>query len=374
MTDIEEIDARLEYEREHHAPTDLELEPITSEDEDYESAPPDYHISTYPADFTLELLHLKWKSGEILIPDFQRGFVWKQVQASKLIESFLVGLPVPAVFFYSERKSQKFFVIDGQQRLRSVFYFFEGYFGQEIDEIRRVFRLTGLSPDSPFTGKTFDELREEDQRRLRNAVLRAFIVQQLDPADDTSMYHIFERLNTGGTLLTNQEIRNCVYHGNFITFLDEANTYPAWRRILGKDTPDTRRKDMELLVRFFAMRDISAYKKPMKDFLSKFMRKNRDASAQVVKATRDIFERTCDAVVTSLGERPFHVRAGLNTAVFDGVMTAFANHSGAIPVDIASRYRSLINDLDFQKRTRDTTTDVDTVKERLGQAERTLFG
>lgn len=122
------------------------------------------------------------------------------------------------------------------------------------------------------------------------------------------------------------------------------------------------------------MRDISAYKKPMKDFLSKFMRKNRDASAEVVKVSRDIFERTCDAVVTSLGERPFHVRAGLNTAVFDGVMTAFANHSGAIPADIAARYRGLINDLDFQKRTRDTTTDVDTVKERLSQAERMLFG
>ena len=374
MTDIEEIDARLQYERAHHASTDLELEPITSEDEDYESAPPGYQISTYPADFTLELLHIKWRAGEILIPDFQRGFVWKQVQASKLIESFLVGLPVPAVFFYSERKSQKFFVIDGQQRLRSIFYFLEGYFGQEIDQSRRVFRLTGLSPDSLFTGKTFDELREEDQRRLRNAVLRAFIVQQLDPEDDTSMYHIFERLNTGGTLLTNQEIRNCVYHGNFIAFLNQANTYPAWRRILGKDTPDTRRKDMELLVRFFAMRDVSAYRKPMKDFLSKFMRKNRDASDAIVDASRKIFEKTCDSVVVSLGERPFHVRAGLNTAVFDGVMTAFANHIGTIPTDIAIRYKSLLDDGEFQKRTHDTTTDVDTVKERLGQAERVLFG
>jgi len=273
MINIEELDARIKYEREHQAPTDLELEPITSEDEDYESAPPGYQISTYPADFTLEVLHLKWKSSEILIPDFQRGFVWKQVQASKLIESFLVGLPVPAVFFYNERSSQKFFVIDA-----------------------------------------------------------------------------------------------------FNTFINEANTYPAWRRILGKDTPDTRRKDMELLVRFFAMRDISAYQKPMKDFLSRFMRKNRDASPTAIKASREVFEQTCDAVVTSLGERPFHVRAGLNAAVFDGVMTAFSKHLGAIPGDIATRYKRLIADSDFQKRTHDTTTDVDTVRERLRQAERTLFG
>jgi hypothetical protein len=123
MSTIEDTDARIEFERANWTPTDLELEPITSEDEDYESAPPDYQISTYPADFTLEVLHQKWKSDEILIPDFQRKFVWKQVQASKLIESFLVGLPVPAVFLYSEWKSQKFLVIDGQQRLKSIFYF-----------------------------------------------------------------------------------------------------------------------------------------------------------------------------------------------------------------------------------------------------------
>ncbi|MGH8615444.1 MAG: DUF262 domain-containing protein [Gammaproteobacteria bacterium] len=146
MPITEDTDARIQFEREHRAPTDLELEPITSEDEDYESAPPDYQISTYPADFTLEVLHLKWKADDILIPEFQRGFVWKQVQASKLIESFLVGLPVPAVFLYSERQSQKFFVIDGQQRLKSICYFFEGYYGPETQGARRVFRLTGFKP------------------------------------------------------------------------------------------------------------------------------------------------------------------------------------------------------------------------------------
>lgn len=374
MSTIEDTDARIQFEREHRTPTDLELEPITSEDEDYESAPPDYQISTYPADFILEVLHQKWKAGEIMIPEFQRGFVWKQVQASKLIESFLVGLPVPAVFLYTERKSQKFFVIDGQQRLKSIFYFFEGYFGLEAQGARRVFRLSGLSPESIFNSKTFEDLRDEDKRRLKNAVLRSFVVQQLDPADDTSMYHIFERLNTGGTLLTNQEIRNCVYHGNFISFLNQINLLHPWRRILGKDAADSRRKDIELLVRFFAMRDISAYKKPMKDFLSKFMRKNRDASEEVLANNRELFERTCNGVVESLGEKPFHVRAGLNAAVFDSVMTAFSNHLDEIPSDIQNRYTRLIEDKAFETNTRSSTTDVDTVKERLKKAEKVLFG
>ncbi|MGH8615445.1 MAG: hypothetical protein ACREYF_26340 [Gammaproteobacteria bacterium] len=220
----------------------------------------------------------------------------------------------------------------------------------------------------------FEDLRDEDKRRLKNAVLRAFVVQQLDPADDTSMYHIFERLNTGGTLLTNQEIRNCVYHGNFISFLSDINVLPKWRRILGKDLPDSRRKDIELLVRFFAMRDISAYKKPMKDFLSKFMRKNRDATPEVLTASQKIFERTCDAVIESLGDKPFHVRAGLNAAIFDAVMTAFSKHLDEIPIDIKDRYTRLTKDKDFDTNTRNGTTDVDTVRQRLSQAEILLFG
>lgn len=374
MQTIEKSDARIEFEREHRAPTDLELEPITSEDEDYESAPPEYEISTYPADFTLEVLHQKWKAQEIRIPDFQRSFVWKQVQASKLVESFLVGLPVPAVFLYSERKSQNFFVIDGQQRLKSIFYFFEGFFGPETQGQRKVFRLTGLSPESRFSGKSYEELRDEDKRKLKNAVLRAFVVQQLDPGDDTSMYHIFERLNTGGTLLTNQEIRNCVYHGTFIEFLNRLNLAPAWRTILGKDVADTRKKDIELLIRFFAMRDIAAYEKPLKDFLSRFMKKNRNPSQEALARSEEVFVQTCQRVLDALGPKPFHVRTGLNAAVFDAVMVAFSNHLEVGPADMVQRYKRLIDDKEFDKNTRQATTDVDTIRQRFTQAEALLFG
>ena len=364
-------DARVEYER---AGTNLDLEPITSEDEDYDSAPPDYQIATYPADYTLEVLYQKWQAGDIRIPDFQRGFVWKQVQASKLIESFLVGLPVPAVFLYNEHKSQRYFVIDGQQRLKSVFYFFEGFFGLPARNQRRVFTLKGLDGASRFHEKGFADLHEVDQRRLKNAVLRAFIVQQMDPNDDTSMYHIFERLNTGGTLLANQEIRNCVYHGRFVEFLEDINRYESWRSILGNQEPDRRRKDMELLVRFFAMRDLTAYAKPMKDFLSKFMRKNKNPTEEVLESSRELFDRTCKAVVETLGEKPFHVRAGLNSAVFDSVMVAFSGHVDEADDEVAQRYRRLIENDEFDQCTRQGTTDIDIVHKRFRKASQLLFG
>src|SRR5438093_7566497 len=109
--------------------SDIELEEIPSETEDAESTPETFEIATYPADFILEVLDKKWKAGEIEIPPFQRQFVWKLPQAARLIESFMMGLPVPQIFLYTG-EDQKLLVIDGQQRLRSVSYFFEGYFGE----------------------------------------------------------------------------------------------------------------------------------------------------------------------------------------------------------------------------------------------------
>lgn len=374
MTTHESNDARIDYERKSVNPSDLELDPVSSEDEDYASAPADYQITTYPADFTLEVLHQKWQAGEIIIPEFQRAFVWKPAQSSKLIESFLVGLPVPPVFVYTERHSQKYLVIDGQQRLKSVFYFLEGHFGGDAGGDRRVFRLSGLNQDSRFLGKTFNDLLEPDQRKVKNAVLRSFVVQQLEPDDDTSVYHIFERLNTGGTLLSNQEIRNCVHSGRFVEYMTKLNANSEWRKILGKSAPDSRKRDIELLVRFFAMRDISSYQKPMKDFLSKFMKKNQDASHESLQGSEDVFRKTCSQLVEHLGEKPFHGRSGVNVAVLDAVMVAFSQNLDFIPSDIKNRYEMLRNDGEFITRTRQGTTDVTIVRERFEQAKNVLFG
>ncbi|MBI3797123.1 MAG: DUF262 domain-containing protein [Deltaproteobacteria bacterium] len=367
------LDARLDYERQTAKPSDIEFERIKSEEEDYESSPPNYEINTYPADFTLEVLHQKWKDKEIEIPRFQRQFVWKQVQASKLIESFLIGLPVPSVFLYTERRSQKLLVIDGQQRLRSIFYFLEGFFGEEKNGTRTIFQLKGLSNQSKYLGMSFKDLEEAEQRRLRNCVLRSFIVQQLDPNDDTSIYHIFERLNTGGTLLGNQEIRNCVYRGAFNELLHELNTFPAWRSIVGKPDPDSRQKDVELILRFFALLDRSHYQRPLKDFLSKFMKANRDPDKRVIEGFRKLFSMTSAAVVNHLGERPFHIRAGLNSAVFDCVMVSFANNLDAIPQDIKYRYERLLDDSGFLKDVSGSTTNEEVVKSRFQVAEEKLF-
>ena len=352
----------------------LEIESLESEDQDRESTPSNYQITTYPADFTLEVLHQKWRAGDIEVPDFQRNYVWKQSQASRLIESFLMGLPVPAVFLYNEQKSQKYLVIDGQQRLRSIFNYFEGMYKPTTDKAGTEFRLKGLNERSPFYERAFKALHEEDQRRLKNAVLRAFVVQQLNPDDDTSMYHIFERLNTGGTLLANQEIRNCVYHGTFSDFLKKINRLSQWRTIIGRPQPDVRARDSELILRFLATQDLAGYKEPMKDFLSKFMQKHRHDTEERLEQCRDLFQQTCQSVLDSLGKKPFHIRQGLNAAVFDSVMRAFSKHLNDIPNDIRERYDRLNQDEEFQKNTQGGTTKIPAVTGRVQKAEAVLFG
>ena len=352
----------------------IDIEKIPSEEIDGESSPPDYHISTYPADYTLEVLHQKWSKDEIKIPEFQRNFVWTQTQSSKLIESFLIGLPVPAIFLYTERRSQDYLVIDGQQRLRTIFDYFNGKFNSEKDGKRPVFKLKGLNEKSVYSGKSYEGLSDLDKRKLQNSILRAFIVKQLDPNDDTSMYHIFERLNTGGTMLVSQEIRNCVYQGEFSKFLDNINMLDRWRAILGKPVADPRKRDVELILRFFALRNYREYKSPVKEHLNKFMGRNTNPTQKELLVFQRVFEDTCGSVVANLGEKPFHVRTGLNAAVYDAVMVAFSNQLPAIPCDVKEKFIKLIDDEDFQNCTRSNTTNNQVVAQRFSAAENQLFG
>jgi hypothetical protein len=352
----------------------LDLSPAEQEDE--ETGPPEYEISTYPTDFTLQVLHQQWQEGAIVVPPFQRQFVWKQPQASRLIESFLLGLPVPPVYFYTERGTDRFLVIDGQQRLKSIAYFFEGFFGEESAGRRPVFRLTGLHEKSRFLNKTLSELEESDPastRRLNHAVLRAFVVKQLDPKDDTSIFHIFERLNTGGTRLVGQEVRNAIYGGPLNDSLKRLNRYPDWRAIVGRVSPDKHMRDEELILRFLALHEnLSGYQKPLGDFLSRFMQRQRNASPAVIRRYEELFRQTVSRTRDALGPRPFHLRAGLNAAVYDATLVAMSSESPTVP-DIRAAFFELTRSTEFFDLTSYATTDTDSVKRRIELARTRLL-
>ena len=362
------------------------IEPIASEISDHDVSLHGYEILTYPADFTLEVLVGKWKKKEIQIPKIQRKFVWTQAQASKLIESFLMGLPVPPIFFYQSRSDNSLLVVDGQQRLRSIAFFFSGLFGESgTGKKAGSFNLTGLDPKSPYFETTYQQLKDTNQaafNKLNNSVLRSFVMKQLDPSDDTSIFQIFERLNTGGVILQGQEIRNCIYEGTFNDMLNELNKGTAWRQIFGKKAEDKRMRDMELILRFFALfHNIKNYKKPMKKFLNDFMGSHRRTTLEKLTTFRTEFVKVSEAVVAHLGEHPFHIHRGLNAAVYDSTFTAFARHLDYVGTTteararkVHSRFQQLIHDDTYLSWVTSATTDEDIVPKRIDRAEQILFG
>jgi hypothetical protein len=343
------------------------------EDEEDEEPYVEFDISATPSDSSLELLAQKLQKGEIVIPFYQRKFVWKIEQASKLIESFLMGLPVPQVFFFVNDQDQ-LEVIDGQQRLKSVSYFFEGYYGEpDARGKRTVFKLKGLSERSEYNGKTFDELSDKDKRRLKNSTLRAINIKQLRPSiNSDSVFHIFERLNTGGTRLKPQEIRNAVYRGKIVDELKALNTDGNWRSILAVPVPDKSQKDLELVLRLYALFEVwGQYEKPMLEYLNTKMKEEREFSSPRAKRFSTRFKSAC-AVVNEALDRPFRPRGVLNAATLEAVMVTVLENPGLSAATLRSRYKKLVVDEKFQTYITGSTTDTLVLRNRIKRAREML--
>lgn len=339
---------------------EMPVEAVPSEAEEDVSIPI-YKIRVYPSDPTLEVLYSRWAKDEIIVTEFQRGWIWSSSQASKLIESFLAGLPVPPIFFYRE-ESGKEIIIDGQQRLRTV----AGFFECKLPDGSH-FYLRGVSKQ--WNGKDYKTLNESERNRFKQSILRVIIVEQIEPGDTSSMYEVFSRLNTGGTALSPQEVRNSSCHGPFNDMLKDINKYEAWRSIFGNKQSDPRMRDIELIARFLALTD-SKYSKPMKKFITDFMFRRRGLADN--EKHKQIFLSTVKAVYEKLGTKPFHIHRGINAAVFDSVMVAFARHSD-YPDDIRFRFNKLIIRDDYLKTVSASTTDEVTVRDRLRIAQEVLF-
>jgi uncharacterized protein with ParB-like and HNH nuclease domain len=354
-----------------------EILDIEEEKEQADEVLIEYDIATYPSDNTLEVLFKMWGDGkkDITIPDFQRGFVWTIQQSSKLIESFLIGLPVPPIFFYID-KENKNLVVDGQQRILSIIFFFEGYFGAENAKGKRqIFKLTGLNRKSPFYNKKYTELSDSEQRKLNNSVLRAINIRQLSPKEEnTSIYHIFERLNTGGTPLTPQEIRNVVFRGKFLKKLKALNEIVDWRLIIGKKTPDKHQKDIELILRIFGLvHHLRNYDKPMSEFLNKVAKKYRDGESALINQFAHRFAETCKVIRENLRHKPFNVRGPLNTSALDSVFCTILRNLDSIPGNLNNRYKELVTDAKFVDYTSLGTTDAKTIKDRFSYVKTKLI-
>ncbi len=336
-----------------------------------------YDITSYGIDFDVEGLVRRLNRGDIFIPEFQRDFVWKMPEASRFIESLLLGLPVPGIFLAQEPETGKMLVIDGQQRLTTLKYFYQGEFKPvEGAKSKRIFQLSKVK--SNYEDKTYEGLDSKDRINLDNAVIHATVVKQESPTeDDTSIYHIFERLNSGGRKLTAQEIRVAVYHGRLIELVKNLNELDEWRNIFG--SKNDRMKDVELILRFFSMiENHPNYNKPMVDFINQFCAKNRNPSDDKCHYLEQIFIQTIKAFNKSIPKKPFRPARALNVALFEscmvGLATRFIQGQNADNEFIKNAYSSLLKNVEFQELISQSTTDVKNVKRRMELAIENFSG
>lgn len=320
-------------------------ENLEEEDEDDDDIiPSKFSIAVSRTDFDVEGLVRRMREGDIYIPDFQRSYVWKIKQASRFIESLLLGLPVPGIFLAKE-SDNRLIVIDGQQRLRSIRYFYDGKFPDR----RPGFSLQGVHTE--FERETYNSLKDEYRRKLNNSVLSATVVEPLQDSDQSSIYYIFERLNTGGTLLKPQEIRACIYHGEFNKLLHELNENEAWRDIYGK--MDNNKKDQELILRFLAFYfEGESYKRNMKEFINQYMSRNRKLQKQSEGEIRKAFITTIEIIHKALGNKAFRLDKRFVPTIFESVTIAIARRLAQGEIKdiegLRTWYELLVEDEEFR--------------------------
>lgn len=364
----------------------------------------EYDITAAPNDFNVLTIFNFLESGAVRIPGFQRNFVWDLGRASKLIESLILGLPVPQVFLY-EIERNKFLVIDGQQRLMSIYYFIKQRFPKKEKraELRTIFDEEGKIPDhvvhddvyfenfrlklpevlpkhpNRYKGLSYATLGTyKTQFELRT--IRNIIIKQSAPQDDdSSMYEIFNRLNTGGINLKPQEIRTSMYHSSFYEMLYRANSRPAWRRILANLEPDLHMKDVEILLRGFAMLiDGENYAPSMVRFLNQFSRKCRGQTEEQNQYLSMLLESFL-AATAALPEDAFlnkknrRFNVALYEATFASTCSAAFREKRELSGSItANRLILLEEDKEFLDAMIEGTTQTKNVRMRLSRAKAIL--
>ncbi len=360
----------------------VEEEPIDDLDEALEVIPFTYSITAYGADYPVDSLVKRIDAGDIVVPKFhwnpaqsteivgfQREYVWPRTKADRFIESLLLGLPVPGIFLVRE-ESGRLLVLDGHQRLHTL----HGYYTGIIN--RQEYRLHDVQ--NRFSGKSYKDLDIEDRRRLDDSIIHATVIRQDQPTEDqSSIYTIFERLNTGGVNLQPQEIRVALYHGELVRVLQELNNDSSWRQLYGNKS--RRLKDIEMILRFFAFfYHANSYRSPMKDFLNRYMASNRSLKRQSEADLKSIFVSTTSSLVTHVGLRAFRPVRSLNAAVVDSVMTGLARRLNEGPISqgkaIAQSYDKLIKNQEYRNSIETGTSQEANVGTRLKLATEAFAG
>ena len=372
---------------EHYKSSHID-EPTEERNEEY-SNDDIFNIKSWGADLSVREIITMYEENELIKPKLQRNYVWERPEASRFIESILLGLPVPSIFLAETAEEQKL-IIDGFQRITTVFeYVNTGVFSKD----GKAFKLTNSKKiNERWRGKSFNELSEIEQRRIKSFSLHAIIFIQKEPKDnDTSMFQIFERINTGGRTLTAQEIRNCVSQGTYNDMLLDLNKNENWRRLFGRKEEDPRMLDMEFILRFHALQSKEIKRSnitqiSLKKHLNEFMMKNSNYSDVNIDSFNKTFINTMAFILEHIGTEAFqnisedkHEPLGrFSPTIFDAISIATNYILTKEPVIDNSKLKEnhikLLLEPDFIEYTTNRTTKIDHINGRINLATSILYG
>lgn len=363
----------------------------------------EYDVTSTPNDFNTKTIIDFIESGLFKIPGFQRNYIWDIKRASKLIESIIIGLPIPQVFLYEEGRNS-YLVIDGQQRLLTLYFFTKKRFPKKEKrfELRQVFDENGRFPDEYlFNDDYFDDFKlslkersQSDDNKLHGLnystlgdfknsfdlrTVRNIMIKQNFPTDDDSaMFEIFNRLNSGGVVLKPQEIRTSLYHSKFYNNLYRINLYHNWRTLLGKVEPDIHMKDVEFLLRGFAMLlDAKEYKPSMTRFLNQFSKKTRTFTAESLPYFQQLFEHFCNMLFSQYPNAFISSSGKFSITIFESIFVALCSEAAEaktfeIKLTTNEKIDTLKRNEDFIKASQSNTAGKGNVEERLRLAKQIL--
>lgn len=361
-----------------------------------------YDISVIPNDFNITTIFNLIDSGAVEMPVFQRNYIWDKKRASRFIESLILGLPVPQIFLYQKERN-KFLVIDGQQRLLSIYYYIKQRFPlpEKRAELRKVFDLNNGIPDSIlFNDMYFQDFKlqlpksENGEKNPLDGLryntlglyksnfefmtIRCMAIRQNEPKeDDSSVFEIFSRLNTGGVNLTNQEIRACLYYSDFFRMLNILNQNGAWRNFYGKPE-DGKFRDVEIILRSFALLcDGENYSGSMNSFLNRFAKKAMNYSTSEIEYFENLFTSFLESC-SEISRETFATKKGeFNGALFDSVFVATADRCYKEKSIVSGKIQpykidALKIDAEFEEAITHSTSHTKVVKKRLEKAREYL--